>query len=197
MNLSRLLSLGDGITFHRFRKNPFRPTKPDGSPFLLSVQPVSTQPVQPALDGLEQAGRSHAAGGARTPSRAAEGASSRPFTSIDSSRNTLNQHPEVAFPARSLGWTEKVEILVLKFLAIILALSCIGCGFGIQRIAYVRQKNELCRQLRQKEAELRTVTQAYRSLESCVVAKAADDLRRVETCAVIAKQAPRKVPTRG
>ena len=50
MSLSCLFSLGDGITFHRFRKNPFRPAKPGRSSFLVSVKPVSTQPIQPALD---------------------------------------------------------------------------------------------------------------------------------------------------
>jgi len=109
----------------------------------------------------------------------------------------LDHHPTAACPPRPLSRTERGEVLVLKGLAIILALACIGCGFGIQHIAYVRQKNELCRQLRKKELELRAVTQAYRSLESCVVAKAAEDFRRVETFPVVAKRTPPKAPTRG
>lgn len=179
MSLSCLLSLGDGVTFHRFRKNPFRPAKPGHLPFLVSVKPISTQPIQPALDAQPA------------------GQASRLSTGNRSTPATLDHHPALASPARSLGRTERVEVLVLKLLAIALALACIGCGFGIQHIAYVRQKNALCRQLRQKEVELRTVTQAYRSLEYCVAAKAADDFRRVEACPLIARTTSRRVPPRG
>ena len=179
MSLSCLFTLGDGITFHRFRKNPFRPAKADRPSILLSVKPVSTRPIQPALDThhTDQAPRLS--------------------TSIRSNPATLNRCPTVACPPQPRSRTERVEVLVLKLLTIVLALAGIGCGFGIQHIAYVRQKNELCRQLRQKEVEVRAVTQAYRSLESCVAAKAAEDFRRVEACPVVAKRAPQKVPTRG
>ena len=197
MSLSCLLSLGDGITFHRFRANPFRPAKSHPSSLLVSVKPANTRPIQPALDVLHQAGESRVAGGARTPLRAEDGSVSRPSTSIGSAPATLDHHPAAAFPPRSLSRTGGVEGLVLKLLAIILALACIGCGFGIQHIAYVRQKNELCRQLRQKEVECRAVTQAYRSLESCAIAKAAEDFHRLEARPVIAKHPPRQVPTRG
>ena len=179
MSLNNLLSLGDGITFHRFRKNPFRPVKPGRSSFLVSVKPVSTQPIQPVFDTCR----------AEPTSRLSD--------SVGSAPATRDSHPAAACPARSLSRSEKVEVLVLKFLAMALALACIGCGFGIQHISHIRQKNELCRQLRQKEVELRAATQAYRSLESCAVAKAAEDFRRVGTCPVVAKRAPQKVPTRG
>jgi hypothetical protein len=179
MSLSCLLSLEDGIIFHRFRKNPFRPAKPGRPAFLVSVKPASIRPIQPALDAQ------HGGQG----SRLSIGARSTPAT--------LNRCPTAACPPRPLSKTERVEVLVVKWLAMVLALACIGCGFGIQHIAYIRQKNELCRQLRQKEVELRSVTQANRSLESCAFAKAAEDFRRVEACPVIAKHAPRKVPTRG
>ena len=179
MSLSCLLSLGEGVTFHCFRKNPFRPAKPGHSPFLLSVRSINTQPTRPALDAQPV------------------GQASRLSTGNRSTPATFDHHLPVTSPSLSLGRAEKVEALVLKLIVMILALASIGCGFGIQHIAYVRQKNALCRQLRQKEVELRTVTQAYRSLECCVAAKAADDFRRVEACPVIAKNAPRKVPTRG
>lgn len=156
MNLGCLYSLGDGITFHRFRKNPFRPAGPGRPSILLPVKPVSAQPVQPALD---DAGAPRARG---RPSRA-----------------------------------EQLEALVLKLILLLLVLASLGCGFGIQHIAYVRQKNELGRQLRQKELELRAVTQAYRSLESLTIAKAAEDLRRPGTCPVWAKREPLKGPPRG
>jgi hypothetical protein len=197
MNLSCLLSLGDGIIFHRFRKNPFHPAKTGRSHFLDTVKPVSTQPIQPALDALHQAGESDTAGRAPTPLRAGDGSVPRPLTGIDSAPTILDHDRAATCQPRSLSRTEKVEVLVLKCLAIALALACIGCGFGIQHITHIRQKNEICRQLRQKEVELRGITQAYRSLESCVIAKAAEDFRRIETCPVVAKRAPQKVPTRG
>ena len=197
MSLNCLLFLGEGTTFHRFRKNPFRPAKPGPSPVLVSVKPISTQPIQPALHVLQQAGEYHAAGRARTPLRAGDGSASGSFTSICSTPATHARQSAEAGSPQLLRRTEKVEVLVLKLIVIILALAGIGCGFGIQHIAYVRQKNALCRQLRQKEVELLTVTQAYRSLEYCVAAKAADDFRRVEAGPVIAKTTARKVPTRG
>jgi hypothetical protein len=85
-------------------------------------------------------------------------------------------------------------VLVVKLLALGLALACIGCGVGFQHIAYVRQKNELCRQLRQKEVQLRAVTQAYCALESAAAMKAAEDFRRAEICPVVAKRGPKAVP---
>ena len=179
MSLSCLLPLGDGVTFHRFRKNRFRPAKSDPSSILVSVKLASTQPIQPALNARHAEPTSHLSAGIR------------------SSSATFDRQSAEACSPQLPSRTEKVEVLVLKLLAIILALACIGCGFGIQHIAYVRQKNALCRQLRQKEVELRTVTQAYRSLEYCVAAKAADDFRRVEAYPVIAKTTARKVPTRG
>jgi hypothetical protein len=178
MNLICLFSLGDGITFHRFRKNPFRPVKPGSSSFLVSVRPADTRPIQPVLD-TSQAVKA-----------------SRPSTSIHSTPAVADRRPTAACPPRSLNRAEKVELLLLKLLIILLALACIGCGFGVQHIAHVRQQNDLCRQLRQKELELRAVTQAYRSLESCVIAKAAEDSRRAESCFVVAKRAPQKAPTR-
>ena len=179
MSLSYLLSLGDGVIFHRFRKNPFRPTRPSRPSLLLAVKPASTRPIQPALNARHAEPTSHLSPGIRSAS------------------GTFARQSAEACSPQLLSRTDKVEVLVLKLLALALALACVGCGFGIQHIAYVRQKNALCRQLRQKEVELRTVTQACRSLEYSVAARAADDFRRVEACIVIAKNAVRKVPTRG
>jgi hypothetical protein len=109
----------------------------------------------------------------------------------------FNHDPASDCPSRSRSWTQKLEVLVVKLLALGLALACIGCGVGFQHIAYVRQKNELCRQLRQKEVQLRAVTQAYCSLESAAAAKAAEDFRRAETCPVVARHGPQKAVPRG
>jgi hypothetical protein len=179
MNLNCLFALGGGTTFHRFKKNPFRPARPDRSSFLLSVKSARTSPIQPALEP-----------------RHTEQASCLP-RSLRSAPPAVNRHPASGCPPRLRNWTEKVEVLVIKLLALGLALACIGCGVGFQHIAYVRQKNELCRQLRQKEVELSAVTQAYRSLESCAAAKAAEDFRRAEACPIVAKRAPQKVLPRG
>ena len=179
MSLSCLFPLGDGITFHRFRKNPFRSAEPRGSPFLISVKPANTRPVQPALDAHRQR------------------EASQPPATLFPTPAALKPPPTAACPPRLLTRIEKIEARVLKLLAVVLGLACIGCGFGIQHIAYVRKENELCRQLRQKELELRNVTQAYRSLESRVVAKAAEDLRRLEAYPVLARRTTQKAPTRG
>jgi hypothetical protein len=179
MSLSCLFPLGDGIMFQRFRKNPFRSAEPRGSPFLISVKLADTRPVQPAIDAQRQR------------------EASQPLASIRFTPASLKCHSPAECPPRLLSWTKKVEARVLKLLAVVLGLACIGCGFGIQHIAYVRKENELCRQLRHTELELRNVTQAYRSLESLAVAKAAEDLRRPEACPVLARRATQKAPTRG
>ncbi len=54
----------------------------------------------------------------------------------------------------------------MKALAALLVLTIVVCESGAQHIAYKREKNSLGRQLRQKEAELRTVAQAYQSLQA-------------------------------
>jgi hypothetical protein len=113
MNLSCLFSLRDGITFHRFRKNPFRRVKPGRSSFLVSVKPADTRPIQPALDCRRTAEVSR-------------------LSSSNSSPTKYGRHPAVDCPPVLLSRAEKVEVLVLKLLAIILALACIGCGFGVQ-----------------------------------------------------------------
>ena len=64
------------------------------------------------------------------------------------------------------GWASRMEAGVLKLLGALVVLTVVACGFGAQHVAYTREKKNLGRQLRQKELELRTVTQAYRSLET-------------------------------
>jgi hypothetical protein len=179
MNLNCLFALGEGTTFHRFKKNPLRPARPDRPTFLLSVKPVSPGPIQPALG-----------------TRPAERPSWLPG-SLRSAPSAFDCHPASDGPPGSPSRTEKIEALVVKLLALGLALACIGCGVGFQHIAYLRQKNELCRQLRQKEVQLRAVTQAYCSLESAAAAKAAEDFRRAETCPVVARRGPQKAVPRG
>ena len=64
------------------------------------------------------------------------------------------------------GWASRIEAGVLKLVGTLFVLSVVACGFGAQHVAHTREKNNLGRQLRQKELELRTATQAYRALES-------------------------------
>jgi hypothetical protein len=178
MNLSCLLSLGDGITFHRFRKNPFRPIKAGQTRFLVPVKPPDTRSIRPALDSRQT------------------GPALQRIATLRAPPDALAPPASAACQRGQLSRAERVEVVVLKLLALILALACIGCGFGVQHIAYVRQKAALGRQLRQKEIELSAVKQAYRSLESCVVAKAAEDFRRTEACLLVAKHLPQKTPVR-
>ncbi len=64
------------------------------------------------------------------------------------------------------GWAARIEFGVLRVLGALLALTVVVCFLGAQHIAHTREKHALGRQLRQKEIELRAITQAYRSLES-------------------------------
>jgi hypothetical protein len=64
------------------------------------------------------------------------------------------------------GWSEFVESFILKLVVGLFMLTLLAAGFGVQQISHVRARNQLGRELRQKEYELRTATLAYRSLES-------------------------------
>jgi hypothetical protein len=66
-------------------------------------------------------------------------------------------------PVGCAGW---LEVVALKSVGMMFVLAILGCGFGAQHIAYAREKEKLGRQLRQRELELRAISQAYRSLES-------------------------------
>jgi hypothetical protein len=94
------------------------------------------------------------------------------------------------------SWLERLEGWVLKLLVVLLALTGLGCGFGVQHIAYVRQKSALCRQLRHKEIELQTAVQTCRTLEAAAAAIAAENSRRLEVPVVVAKPTAAKGPTR-
>jgi hypothetical protein len=177
MSLSCLFPLG--TTFHRFRKNPFRPCEAGRSSLLVSVAPPSLRPIQPALESA-----------VRGPSPAVPPAA-RSGGAAGHAEATLVR------PAQSPTRFEQVEALVVKLIALAFALACIGCGFGIQRVLYARQTAQLSRQLRQKELELRTLTQAYRALEASAIARAAEDFRRAEPGPVVARRAPSKAPAPG
>ena len=77
----------------------------------------------------------------------------------------LDDGAALAERAQPAPWVGRIEAGVLKSLGALFVLTVLACGFGVQHIAYTREKNKLGRQLRQKELELRAVTQAYRSLE--------------------------------
>jgi len=64
------------------------------------------------------------------------------------------------------GWAARIELGVLRVLGALLAMTVVVCCLGAQHIAHTREKHALGRQLRQKEIELRAITQAYRSLEA-------------------------------
>jgi hypothetical protein len=73
-----------------------------------------------------------------------------------------------------------METLLVRLIIALLALSALGCGLGVQHIAYTRQKARLSRELLQKELELRAVTQACRSLESLEALRAAEASPQIE-----------------
>ncbi|MGD0259315.1 MAG: hypothetical protein ABSD29_05750 [Verrucomicrobiota bacterium] len=173
MSPGHVFLLGDGTAFHHFRKNPFRPAKPARAFLLEFVKPASTRPIRPLLD-------THNAGQA-----------SRLSTSIQATPTTPYPIQTADCPPRSPGRVDKVEAAVMKVLAVVFAVVCIGCVIGLQHIAHVRQIGVLRRQLREKDQELRAATQACHSLESYVAAKAAEEFRPADAHLVAAKGATR------
>jgi hypothetical protein len=148
MNLAYLISLNDGIAFHRFRSNPLRPGQAHRLPYLVPVKPVPGPTVQPTFTS-----------GAIEPR-----------------------------PRRLAGWAERVEAVILRFMLGLLVVASIGCGFGVQHIAYVRDKNAVCQQLRRREIELQNVTLAYRSLECSVARQATQEAAPAESLRVMAQR---------
>ena len=78
----------------------------------------------------------------------------------------------------SAGCAARIELGVLRALGALLAMTVLVCGLGAQHVAHTREKHALGRQLRQKEIELRAITQAYRSLECEKALLAAQGLPR-------------------
>jgi len=115
----------------------FQPTGLGPLPFLLAVEPVNLAPLRPAL-----------------PCRARR------------EECSLEQGAASRLRITTSGWGDKLEALALKLVVALFALTLLAAGFGVQQIAYARSKNQLGRQLKQKEHELHAVTQAYRHLES-------------------------------
>jgi hypothetical protein len=91
----------------------------------------------------------------------------------------------------------RLEGAVLKALRLLLLSTLILCALGVQHIAYVRQKHRLCRQLEQKERELRATAQAFRSLQAAIAAGSTGESCTAQSRPVIAKRDPRKPPARG
>jgi hypothetical protein len=67
---------------------------------------------------------------------------------------------------RPTGWAEKVESLGVRIVAGVFVVVLLCAGLGAQHISYVRARNQLGRDLRQREQDLKTVTFAYRALEA-------------------------------
>jgi hypothetical protein len=81
-------------------------------------------------------------------------------------RPALDVDATPAHPGRPLGCASRIEAVLLRSLGVLFALALLACGFGVQHIAYVREKNRLGRELRRTELDLRALTQTYRSLEA-------------------------------
>ena len=95
-----------------------------------------------------------------------------------------------SWPAR---WVERIEAVMLRMMVALFLLAFIGCGFGVQHITYLRQKNVLGAQLREKELELAKAVQAYRSLELSIARLAnPEECRATEPLPVAAKRPPNK-----
>jgi hypothetical protein len=81
-------------------------------------------------------------------------------------RPALDVDATPADPGRPLGRASRIEAVLLRSLGALFVLAILACGFGVQRIAYVREKNRLGRELRRTELDFRALTQTYRSLEA-------------------------------
>lgn len=80
--------------------------------------------------------------------------------------------------AQPAGYAARIELGVLRALGLLLAITVLVCSLGAQQVAHNRERQALGRQLRQKEIELRALTQAYRSLECEKALLAAHELPR-------------------
>jgi hypothetical protein len=81
-------------------------------------------------------------------------------------RPALGTAREVRGRGAQGSWSDKAESSLLKLVGALFVLTLLAAGFGVQQITHVRAANQLGRELRQKEHELRTALQAYHSLES-------------------------------
>jgi hypothetical protein len=94
------------------------------------------------------------------------------------------------------GRAGKLEALALCLAVGLLAVAGAYCAWGAQHVAYARQKAALCRQLRQKELELRAVKEAYRALESRMAWRVAQEAQSQEFRPVVARAAAQKPSAR-
>jgi len=106
----------------------------------------------------------------------------------------LNPGAVAGQQAQPAGYAARIELGVSRALGLLLAITVLVCGLGAQQIAHNREKQVLGRQLRQKEIELRALTQAYRSLECEKALLAAHEPPRT-TADVARMQAVRKAAT--
>ena len=111
-------------------------------------------------------------------------------------QTTLQLFNDTGQQPRSRGQAEKVERSALKLSGTILLLTLLACGFGAQHIADTRKMNRLSRQLEQREAEFRALTQAYRTLQSIEAVRAAGESRQSEARQALTRPSPGK-PSRG
>ncbi len=81
-------------------------------------------------------------------------------------RPVLDSDVTVERPDRTVGRSGRIEAIVLKLVGALFVLALVACGFGAQRVAYVREESRLARELRQTELSLRDATQKCRSLEA-------------------------------
>ena len=70
---------------------------------------------------------------------------------------------------------ERITRVVLTLMVAVLAATATLCAQGAYRITRVRQEAKLSNELRQREAELRAVTQTCRYLQSLVARQAAEE----------------------
>ena len=196
MNLSSFLVLNPGDIFHWFSSNPFRPGEARRLPLPPPSKPSNARPVLPAWLSQDRPTRSADSlsgrfrpNNSQPPLSALLPASTVALASCGPAANEAGQ-------SRLLDRAERVEAVVLKFMLGLFVLASVGCGFGVQHIAYVRQKNALCAQLRQRELELHKVTQAFRDLESCLAKQAAQESQPVAALPVAAKHPARRATTR-
>ena len=77
--------------------------------------------------------------------------------------------------SETVGRAASIEVWVLKLMIGLSAAMLMLYAAGAQHVAYTRQVAKMSQQLRQREAELRSVTQAYRLLQSRVVIPAASE----------------------
>ena len=87
----------------------------------------------------------------------------------------LAMFPVADARSETVGRAASIEVWVLKLMIGLSAAMLMLYAAGAQHVAYTRQVAKMSQQLRQREAELRSVTQAYRLLQSRVVIPAASE----------------------